>query len=286
MYQPDALDRQLISFLQGNGRMPFVDLAHAAGVSEATARRRVERLMAEGVVEIVACVEPRRVGLQTEALIYLQCDLDKLTPIGLQLAAMPEVREVLYTTGAHDLVLRVVLPAGDDLLPFLTERVAPLPGIKSSQTSYVLRTEKRLSDWQVVELPTPETRAAKPAGPILVVDDDADFCAAAQMVLEAAGYRVTAACSGSEALERLREERPALILLDIIMETPLAGVELARAVRAQASLREVPLLAISAIRSTAWAGQLPPRTELPFDDFVDKPIQPHLLLETVRRFIH
>jgi hypothetical protein len=47
----------------------------------------------------------------------------------------------------------------------------------------------------------------------------------------------------------------------------------------------VPLLAISAIHSSEWADQLPPTSELPFDDFVDKPIEPRLLLEKVRRYI-
>jgi DNA-binding Lrp family transcriptional regulator/CheY-like chemotaxis protein len=284
MYRPDALDRQIISLLQKDGRACYVALARALGVSEATARRRVERLIAEGVVEVVACVEPRRVGFQAEALVYLQVDLDKLTQIGQRLAAMPEVREVLYTSGAHDLVLRVALPSGDDLLPFLTQRVAPVPGIKATQTSHVLQVEKRLSDWQLTELP----ERAAPAGPspsILLVDDDADFVAAARMVLEAAGYSVVTAGSGREALARLQEATPALVLLDLMMETPLAGLVVVRAVRSQPRLRGVPLLAISAIHSTEWASKLPPAAELPLDDFIDKPIEPRQLLEKVRRFI-
>jgi CheY-like chemotaxis protein len=181
-------------------------------------------------------------------------------------------------------VLRVVLPLGDDLLPFLTQRVAPIPGIKATQTSYVLQVEKRLNDWQIAELPE-EGRPAGPGRTVLLVDDDADFVAAAQMVLEAAGCHVITAGSGREALERLREERPALVLLDLIMETPLAGLVVARAIRAERRLQGLPILAISAIYSTEWAGKLPPAEELPFDDFVHKPIEPGQLLEKVRRFI-
>jgi len=282
----DALDRQIIALLQRDGRACFAEIARALGTSEATARRRVERLIAEGVIRVVACVEPGRVGLQAEALIYLQCELDRLTQIGRQLAAMPEVREVLYTSGAHDLVLRVALPSGEDLWPLLTERIAPLPGVRSSQTSHVLRTEKRLHDWQVADLPARSTPSAPPPRSILLVDDDTDFATAAQMVLEAGGYRVAVAGCGREAWERLRQERPALVLVDLIMETPLAGVELAHAIRADERLQDIPLLAISAIRSTEWATSLPDRAELPFDDLVDKPIEPQVLLEKVRRFMH
>jgi len=284
MYRPDTLDRQIISLLQQNGRACYAELARALGVSEATVRRRVERLMAEGVAEVVACVEPRHVGFQAEALIYIQADLDRLMQIGQQLAAMPEAREVLYTSGAHDLVLRVALPSADDLLPFLTRRVAPLPGIRATRTAHVLQVEKRLSEWQPIEPPA-RFASSGPRPGILLVDDDADFCAAAQMVLEAAGYRVVMAGSGREALERLRQERPALVLLDLMMETPLAGLEVARAIRADGRLRGVSVMAISTIHSSEWAAALPPAEELPLDDFVDKPIEPGVLLETVRRFV-
>lgn len=284
MYRPDGLDRQLISLLQQDGRACYVELARALGVSEATVRRRVERLIAEGVVDVVACVEPRRVGLQSESLVYLQADLDKLTQIGRRLAAMPETREVLYTSGPHDLVLRVVLPSGDDLLPFLTERIAPIPGIKATQTAHVLQTQKRLSDWQIFDLPEGQGPAA-PGPYLLLVDDDPDFIAAARMVLEAAGYDVRTAGSSREALARLQESPPALVLLDLMMETPLAGLVVARAIRADRRLRDLPILAISAIRSTEWATSLPDRAELPFDDLVDKPLEPQLLLEKVRRFM-
>jgi Lrp/AsnC family transcriptional regulator for asnA, asnC and gidA len=284
MYRPDAVDRQIICCLQKDGRRPYVDLARALGISEATARRRVERLISEGVLSVVACVEPHRVGLEAEAMVYLQADLDKLTQIGQRLAAMPEVREVLYTSGTHDLVLKVVLPSGDALLPFLTRQVAPIPGIKATQTSYVLHTEKRPHEWQLTELPA-EKKPAPPSPRILIVDDDADFVAAARMVLEAEGFRVIVACNGREALACLHEEAPDMVLLDLIMETPLAGLEVARALTENAHLRGVPILAISAIRSTEWAGKLPPEAELPFDGFLDKPIEPGILLDKVHRLV-
>lgn len=284
MYRPDALDRLLISQLQRDGRTAYVELAHAAGVSEATARRRVERLVNEGVLQVVACVEPTRVGLEFEAMLYLQVDLDKLTQVGQRLAAIPGVREVIYTSGAQDVVLRVALPSGNDLLPFLTQRVATIPGIKSTQTSHVLQVKKRISDWQLPEVPG-EQGPPPPAPLILLVDDDPDFVAAATMVLEAEGCRVSTACNGRQALSCLEEDVPALILLDLIMETPLAGLEVAQQVARDARLRGVPILAISAIRSSEWANKLPPLAELPFDDFVDKPIEPGVLLAKVRHLI-
>ncbi len=284
MYRPDRLDRQIILQLQKDGRASYVEIARALRISESTARRRIERLLAEGLIEVAACLEPRRLGLEAEALVYIQVDLDKLTQIGQRFADMPEVREVIYTSGAQDMVLRVVLPSSNDLLPFLTQQVAAIPGIRGTQTSYVLQVEKRISEWQLPEVR--QERIPAPPGPlILLVDDDADFVAAATMVLEAEGYRVQVACNGREALARLQDDAPALVLLDLIMETPLAGLEVIQAVRADDRLRQVPVLVISAIRSSEWAGMLPPAEELPFDGFLDKPIEPGVLLAKVRREI-
>jgi len=254
------------------------------GVSEATVRRRVKNLLSQRVIEIVACVDPPKVGLEVEALVFLQTDLDKLTQIGQQLAGMAEVREVIYSSGIYDLVASVALPSSDDLLPFLTQRVAAIPGIRSTQTAYVLHVKKRPIDWQLPEAPA-QARPPAPGPLLLLVDDDADFCAAARMVLEAKGYRIEVACNGREALACLQKERPELILVDVVMETPLAGLEAAQAIQADERLEGVPLLAISAIRSSEWGGILPPLEELPFDGFLDKPIEPAELLEQVNRLI-
>jgi Lrp/AsnC family transcriptional regulator for asnA, asnC and gidA len=280
----DALDRKFIFLLQKKGRMSFSDLARTLKISEATVRRRVERLLTEGVMEIVACIEPRQVGLEFEAMICLQVDLDKLTQIGQRLAAMPEVREVVYTSGAYDMVVRLALPGSGDLLPFLTQQIAVIPGIKDIQTAHVLQTEKRMSAWQLPEK-VKEKEPVAPGALVLIVDDDPDFVAAATMVLEARGYRVATAAGVEPALRWLQDQRPDLVLLDLMMETPLAGLQVARAIRERPQLQHVPVLVVSAIWASEWAGKLPPTEDLPVDDFVDKPIEPGVLLDKIARLI-
>ena len=54
-------------------------------------------------------------------------------------------------------------------------------------------------------------------GPVLVVEDDPDLRALEAELLSSAGYRVTTAADGLEALDRVEEERPALVLLDMRM---------------------------------------------------------------------
>ncbi len=86
----------------------------------------------------------------------------------------------------------------------------------------------------------------KPDRPlVLVVDDDPDILEAICEVLEAEGYRVARARQGQEALERVAEERPGAILLDLMMPV-MDGVAFAEALRARTGGEPIPIVVISA----------------------------------------
>ena len=80
---------------------------------------------------------------------------------------------------------------------------------------------------------------------VLVVDDDPDILDAICDILEAEGYRVARARHGQEALDQVEGERPAVILLDLMMPV-MDGVAFARALRLRPSVRDVPIVVISA----------------------------------------
>jgi len=80
---------------------------------------------------------------------------------------------------------------------------------------------------------------------VLVVDDDPDILEAICDILGAEGYRVARARHGLEALERVEAERPALILLDLMMPV-MDGVAFASALRRRGTLGSVPVVVISA----------------------------------------
>ena len=79
----------------------------------------------------------------------------------------------------------------------------------------------------------PSADRAVTSGPILVVDDDRKIVALVRAYLEREGYRVLAAHDGAEALRRIREDAPALVVLDVMLpETD--GLAVARTVRVTA----------------------------------------------------
>jgi len=126
---------------------------------------------------------------------------------------------------------------------------------------------------------------------ILVIEDDADMVTAIRMPLEANGYEIVAAATGAEGLQKVKEIKPDLIILDVMMETTTAGFQVSLELRSPdedseyAAYREIPILMLTAIHTTTSLRFGPDEAYLPVDDFVDKPIDPDVLLEKVGALI-
>jgi len=121
---------------------------------------------------------------------------------------------------------------------------------------------------------------------ILIVDDDPDFLVICRTVLETQGYKVLEAASGSQGLEIMHRETPDLVLLDVMMSTLLEGVSVSKEMAADPELKDVPVVMISSIATTEYAADFPDDERIPIDAWLSKPIQPAVLLKTVRRFIN
>ena len=122
---------------------------------------------------------------------------------------------------------------------------------------------------------------------VLVIDDDPSFVAAMTPVLQSRGCRVEAAYSKSEAPQMIERFKPDLIVLDIMMETRSAGFDLCRELKRDPELKEIPILAVSAIKS-AVGMKFSPKTDgeyFPADDFMEKPVSPENLLERAEKLL-
>ncbi len=120
---------------------------------------------------------------------------------------------------------------------------------------------------------------------ILVVDDDPDFVQINRAILEAEGYEVLEAASSRIAMETMRQDRPDVVLLDVMMSTTLEGVDVCRAIRADPDLKDVPIIMISSIATSEYAAEFPDDEHIPIDTWLSKPIQPAVLLKVVKRFV-
>jgi two-component system phosphate regulon response regulator PhoB len=128
--------------------------------------------------------------------------------------------------------------------------------------------------------PSPE-RTAQPGDRILVVDDEPDIIALVAYHLARAGYRVSTASTGMEALHAAREEQPALVVLDLMLPE-LSGFEVLERMRGDRALAEIPVLMLTARREE------PDRVQglsLGADDYLVKPFSPQELVLRVRNII-
>jgi CheY-like chemotaxis protein len=123
---------------------------------------------------------------------------------------------------------------------------------------------------------------------ILLVDDDPDLVEAMRMVLEGAGYDCIHALSGSRALDLLPRERPDLMVLDVMMDDMTEGFHVAYRIRKpEAGLEpfvDIPIIMLTAIgqRTGMKFDRLADGEYLPVDEFLEKPVQPSVLVEKVR----
>jgi two-component system, OmpR family, phosphate regulon response regulator PhoB len=118
------------------------------------------------------------------------------------------------------------------------------------------------------------TAAAGAAERILVVDDEADIVALVAYHLAKAGYRVSTASSGTDALPAVRNEQPALVVLDLMLPG-LSGYEVLEQLRADPATAATAVLMLTARREEAdrIRGLL-----LGADDYLTKPFSPQELV--------
>lgn len=86
---------------------------------------------------------------------------------------------------------------------------------------------------------------------ILIVDDDPDFVEATRIVLESAGHEIVAAADSDEGLRKVREEKPQLVILDVIMDTILDGLHMSQQMASDAEQRDIPILLVTSIANRA-----------------------------------
>lgn len=119
---------------------------------------------------------------------------------------------------------------------------------------------------------------------ILIVDDDADMVLATRLVLESEGYKIVEASSGEECLEKMRQEKPDLVLMDVMMANPLDGYYTTQEIADDPDLNDIPIVMVTSITTSQHAERFPTDQQLNIRDFVTKPIEPEDLLRKVKQF--
>lgn len=123
---------------------------------------------------------------------------------------------------------------------------------------------------------------------ILVVDDDPDIQNALITILEAKDYEIVTANDGIEGLAKLREEKPDLMILDLLMPK-MDGFSVCKELKDPrwSKYADIPILILSSVReeTSRRRYELETGMELGVNDYVEKPIVPEILLERVEKLL-
>jgi Lrp/AsnC family transcriptional regulator for asnA, asnC and gidA len=155
----DDVDRLIIRLLQDDGRRSNADMARVVGTSEQTVRNRIDKLVGNGVIDVMAILNPRAVGYAKDAIICLRVKQGHLVEVSDKLAMMDCVAYVGVLTGSFDIMIETMLRDDEHLLQFITEELQQLEGIESSETWTVLRTKKFNYAWESEAVRLPEQPA-------------------------------------------------------------------------------------------------------------------------------
>ncbi len=123
---------------------------------------------------------------------------------------------------------------------------------------------------------------------ILIVDDDLDFTKALQVTLESEQYTVVTAVDRTEGMEKIRAEKPDLLILDVMMSTWQDGFEMSRELKKHTQFKDMPILMLTAVEKRSGIGfksTAGDPTWLPVDAFLDKPVEPEILLAEVKKLL-
>lgn len=139
----DAIDRQIITELERDGRLSVADLATRVQLTAAPCSRRLRELERSGVIAgYRAVIDRAQVGLNFEALVNVTMaveDAKTIAAFETAVAELPEVRHAERLFGDPDYLLRVVAADIEDYASIRDQKIATLPGVQRITSTIVMR---------------------------------------------------------------------------------------------------------------------------------------------------
>lgn len=205
----DDTDRKIIVALQVNSRASWRQVANVVGISETTAKRRVERLFRLGALHTSVLTPAMRRELYV--LMQISCQLEDARTVAKTLAQREDTRFVALVTGPFDIVAECTVASQRDMAHLLLEEVPRITGIRTVSTVTEVRNFKTGYDWALDIL---GPKAADLAQPVSNGRTSLDFSEVDLLLIEALGRNGRASFSQlaaevgiSESMARRHVER-------------------------------------------------------------------------------
>jgi Lrp/AsnC family transcriptional regulator for asnA, asnC and gidA len=137
----------MIRLLQKDGRIPNTEIAKRMGISEATVRTRLNRLIKEELIQIVAVSNPLKLGFKIVGRIQIHVDIKKMDAIVTELKKLKPLWFIVQTTGGTGIDTEFVVKDLNELNHLILEKINRIEGVLRTETEMFLNYIKRQYDW-------------------------------------------------------------------------------------------------------------------------------------------
>ena len=152
MYEIDKFDLKIVNLLLEDGRMSASEIARKLGdISERAIRYRIDRMLAEEVIQISAVVRPEAFGLTIKADVLMEVESDRIREVAQKMTEYENVTYVACSIGETDISIQIVAKDTEEIYRFVTETVRKVPGVRRTTTSIVPVILKDVYQWRVPE---------------------------------------------------------------------------------------------------------------------------------------
>lgn len=150
MYEIDKTDYDIVALLMDDGRMSASEIARRLGdVTERTVRYRIARMAEQGLIHISAVINPRALGFDAVADVFLEVESDLITEVATTVAQFDNISYVAYSIGQTDVSVQVIAQNTAEVYRFVTEVIRKIPGVRKTTTSIVPSIIKDVYQWRI-----------------------------------------------------------------------------------------------------------------------------------------
>lgn len=139
-YKIDKIDQKILTYLIGNARMPFLEIARECGISGAAIHQRVKKLEDAGIINGSRLeIDPKALGHDVCAYVGVQITAaDMFDNVIESLRAIPEIVECHFITGKYSIFIKLFCHDNNELMHFMTNVLHSIPGISMTETFFSL----------------------------------------------------------------------------------------------------------------------------------------------------
>jgi len=122
-------------------------IAKKLGISEATIRVRLKRLIGEEYIQIVAVSNPLKLGFETVGILRINVEVKKIEHVTEELRKLKPIWFMVHATGSSDIYTEFITKSLDELNELIFKKIYKIDGVTGTRTSLILNYIKRRYDW-------------------------------------------------------------------------------------------------------------------------------------------